>query len=388
MSHVARGTWMGLVLSCLGLAGCATRAPAQSGPAATALAVAVEAPAPATQRPKVDLVFVLDTTGSMSGLIAGAKAKIWELARRAQEGKPAPELRVGLVAYRDVGDEYVTRSLPLTVDLDKVYATLTEFQAGGGGDTPEHVLKGLHEAVEKMPWADDRNAVKLVYLVGDAPPHYEYQDGITEEGVLRAAAQRGIRVSAIRCGQAEDTLVAFTKIARPTDGDVATIEQGGGVRVAAATPYDEALAKLNAELAATEVRYGSDAERADADEVVARNLAAPAAAQAERAAFYGARSAAAMRGPTKKDLVDMSPAELAALPAAQLPEALRKMSPAERQRHVEAQRQKRAQVLAQVRAAQAEREAHLKRAAPAPASFDGKVFDSLKKAGAAKGIGF
>ena len=110
---------------------------------------------PASQRPRVDLVFTLDTTGSMGGMIEGAKAKIWEIARHAQEGKPAPDLRVGLVAYRDVGDAYVTKLLPLTSDLDKVYATLTEFRAEGGGDTPEHVLKGLHDAVEEMAWADD-----------------------------------------------------------------------------------------------------------------------------------------------------------------------------------------------------------------------------------------
>ena len=56
--------------------------------------------------PKVDIVFALDTTSSMGSLIEGAKAKIWELARRAQQGQPAPQLRVGLVAYRDRGDAF------------------------------------------------------------------------------------------------------------------------------------------------------------------------------------------------------------------------------------------------------------------------------------------
>ena len=53
--------------------------------------------------------FVLDTTGSMSALLDGAKRKIWEIARFIAQARPAPELRIGLVAYRDVGDEYVTR---------------------------------------------------------------------------------------------------------------------------------------------------------------------------------------------------------------------------------------------------------------------------------------
>ncbi len=257
------GRWgvAAVMLSCAGLVHCGSGAlPAVQGPVAVA-SQEVAQPAPSS-KPKVDLVFALDTTGSMGGLIQGAKTKIWEIARRAQEGKPAPELRVGLVAYRDVGDEYVTRVLELTSDLDKVYATLSDFQAGGGGDGPEHVLKGLTDAVEKMPWSDDRNAVKLVYLVGDAPPHLDYHDGITMETVLRAAKDKGIRISAIRCGEDGETLAAFTRIARPTDGEVATIEQTGGV-VAEATPYDDKLAKLNAELAATEVhlRLGRRARR-------------------------------------------------------------------------------------------------------------------------------
>lgn len=387
MNHGARVTWMGVVLSALGLWGCAAQPPAIAKSAQVAAPIADGQRA----RPKVDLVFVLDTTGSMSGLLAGAKAKIWELARRAQQGKPAPEVRVGLVAYRDVGDEYVTKVLELTPDLDRVYANLTDLQAAGGGDTPEHVLKGLHDAMEKMPWSEDPNAVKLVYLVGDAPPHEDYDDGITRESVLRAAAQKGVRISAIRCGNALETLAAFTQIAQPTDGDVATIEQTGGVVAAAATPYDDTLAKLNAELVATEVRYGSDAERAEADKVVEANLAAPAAAQAERATFYGARAAAAVGGATKKDLVSATPAAVAAIPDSQLPEAMRKMSPAERVRYIEEQRKKREEVLAKVRAASAERDRYLKKA-PAPAaakpSFDSKVFDSLKKAAAKKDLAY
>ena len=70
------------------------------------------------------------------------------MARRAQQGQPAPELRIGLVAYRDMGDAYVTRVVGLSRDMDAVYAALTELRAEGGGDAPEHVLKGLHDAID------------------------------------------------------------------------------------------------------------------------------------------------------------------------------------------------------------------------------------------------
>src|SRR5512143_2860384 len=61
-------------------------------------------------RPKVEVVFVLDTTGSMTGLIQGAKEKIWSIAKHIASGKPTPDVSIGLVAYRDIGDAYVTKS--------------------------------------------------------------------------------------------------------------------------------------------------------------------------------------------------------------------------------------------------------------------------------------
>src|SRR5262245_6810760 len=99
----------------------------------------VAKPAP----PRVEVVFAIDTTGSMSGLIEGAKRKIWMIAQYIANGQPKPDLRVGLVAYRDKGDEYVTRFYDLTDDLDQLFQNLSALEAAGGGDTPEHVAKAL-----------------------------------------------------------------------------------------------------------------------------------------------------------------------------------------------------------------------------------------------------
>src|SRR5829696_3853259 len=83
------------------------------------------APAPVVvKKPRVEVVFCLDTTGSMSGLIEGAKAKIWAICNQIAAGTPTPDLKVGLVAYRDRGDDYVTKVHDLSDDLDAVHATL------------------------------------------------------------------------------------------------------------------------------------------------------------------------------------------------------------------------------------------------------------------------
>src|SRR5262249_36559835 len=98
------------------------------------------------QRPRMEVAFAIDTTGSMGGLIEAAKRKAWALANELARAKPAPEIRLGLVAYRDRGDDYVAKVFDLDADLDRVYARLFEFQAAGGGDGPESVNEGLRAA--------------------------------------------------------------------------------------------------------------------------------------------------------------------------------------------------------------------------------------------------
>src|SRR5919109_135242 len=83
----------------------------------------------AEKKPQVEVVFCLDTTGSMGGLIEAAKQKIWSISNQIAGGKPTPDLKVGLVAYRDKGDAYVTRVYDLSDDLDAVHAHLMKFAA-------------------------------------------------------------------------------------------------------------------------------------------------------------------------------------------------------------------------------------------------------------------
>src|SRR5690242_10859635 len=142
---------------------------------------------PQQTRPRIDVVFVLDTTGSMGGLIEGAKQKIFSIASRIAQGKPTPRVRVGLVAYRDVGDAYVTKRYELTEDLDGIFTHLRQLGADGGGDTPEHVGRGLGEAVSKLSWDPSREAMKLIFLVGDAPPAQRNDDWNFDHWVKRAA---------------------------------------------------------------------------------------------------------------------------------------------------------------------------------------------------------
>ncbi|MEO1294071.1 MAG: vWA domain-containing protein, partial [Pseudomonadota bacterium] len=126
---------------------------------------------PAEAPARIEVVFVLDTTGSMSGLIEGAKRKIWSIATKLQDLEPRPEVRFGLIGYRDRGDAYVTKRFDLTDDVQKIYGELLAFRAEGGGDTPESVNQALSEAINDLAWSQEETVFRAAFLVGDAPPH-------------------------------------------------------------------------------------------------------------------------------------------------------------------------------------------------------------------------
>ncbi len=97
---------------------------------------------------------MLDTIGSMANLIGGAKKKICSIANAIVDNHPDAEIRMGLVGYRDLGDEYVTRHFPLSTDIQNIYAELLRFKADGGGDTPESVNEALDVAIIRLGWSD------------------------------------------------------------------------------------------------------------------------------------------------------------------------------------------------------------------------------------------
>ncbi|MDF1565473.1 MAG: VWA domain-containing protein [Deltaproteobacteria bacterium] len=342
-----------------------------------------------TQRPRVEMVFALDTTGSMGGLIAGAKQKIWSIVNEVAKGKPTPEIRVGLVAYRDKGDAYVTKVSQLTGDLDAVYKDLFALNADGGGDGPENVNQALHDAVEKIEWSNkETRALRVVFLVGDAPPHNDYQDVPSYQKTVTRASNKGIIVNTIRCGTWDETGTHFTQIASLGGGEFLTISQTGGM-LAVATPFDADLARLSGEMDKTYVMKGSKAKREEA--VAALDSAATTAgsgggfASAERAIFRARAKAPAAPAPAAKaDLVtafdfgdDAVDGELAK--TAELPEELKELSVKERKEHLKKKSEDRKRIQSEMKDLASKREKWLAENAEKSAdSFDEKVGSLVK----------
>jgi Mg-chelatase subunit ChlD len=237
---------------------------------------------------RIEVVFVLDTTGSMSSLLAAAQEQIWSIATALACAQPAPELRLGLVAFRDRKDAYVTRVTDLTTDMDALYTELVALRAEGGGDEAESVNQGLYEAVTRVDWSTDPDTYRVIFVVGDAPPHMDYADDVEFAASCRLARQRGIAVNSIQCGRNERTTPVWAEIARLGDGVFSRLDENVSRREVT-TPYDNGIASMARQLDATRLPYGNDAERAAAARRGERSASihegSSMAAQADRALF-------------------------------------------------------------------------------------------------------
>ncbi|MCZ6774447.1 MAG: VWA domain-containing protein [Proteobacteria bacterium] len=348
-------------------------------------------------RPKIEVVFVLDTTGSMSGLIEAAKEKIWSIATTMAQAEQAPEIRMGLVAYRDRGDAYVTQVVDLSDDLDSMYARLMDFRANGGGDGPESVNKALYDAVHGISWSQSTNAYKVVFLIGDAPPHMDYHDEVQYPETIKAAKARGIVVNAIQAGQNPATMRQWRHIAALSQGDFFNVAQDGNA-VAVATPYDADIAKLSAAMDDTRLYFGTEEEKAKQRLKKAATAKLHASASDEsraRRAAFNASASGKRNFLGDKELVDAvvsGRVDMADMDAAELPAMLQALAPEERKSVVMEQAAMRSELEGQIKELAKKRDSFIAEKVEADGgaedSLDHKIYRTVKRQAAAVGLSY
>lgn len=204
--------------------------------------------------PKIDLVFVIDTTGSMSDEIREVKMHIQNIIEELRTGTPTPDVAVGFVIYRDYPDQesaYVFHLYPLSTDIDTVLANLEQFIAAGGGDEEETVTIGLDVAINEMNWrTSDGNGTdgviigydpyqnpiysssspikRVMFLIGDAPPRTRDYQGpeppirplLDYTQNIKDAQQKNITIYTISCsGMNDNGIRIWQEIANKTGGN-------------------------------------------------------------------------------------------------------------------------------------------------------------------------
>ena len=341
-------------------------------------------------RPRVEVAFVLDTTGSMGGLLEGAKTKIWAIANGIATGEDAPQLKMALVGYRDITDEYVTTTTELTDDLDAVFSDLMGFTASGGGDGPESVNEALRVAVNELEWSEDSDVLRIVYLVGDAPPHMDYEQDVLYPATCELAARKRIIINTIQCGGDGTTTPIWQEIARSSEGEFFQIDQSGGM-MAIATPFDEELGQLSGELDGTLLGYGDEAEQDafEAKRIRSDKLgeAAAPSAVADRAAYNAGEGGKANLGrDLVQDIADGN-VDLESVKEEELPEEMQAMTSDERKAYVEAQMISRIEIKKQILELNQQRQEFLKdQALDQDDSFDQKVLESYRRQAVERGV--
>jgi Mg-chelatase subunit ChlD len=165
------------------------------------------------RRTGLDIVITFDSTGSMSGEINEVKSQITRIGTALLQ--LIPKARISICTYRDEGDEFVAKGLPLTSDIGEVQYYLNSIEASGGGDHPEAVESGLQWAMNNNQFRP--NARKVILIFGDAPPHRDKLQFCLALASDFSREQKGI-VSTVTC-RSPSPLPEFYEIAQAGGGE-------------------------------------------------------------------------------------------------------------------------------------------------------------------------
>ncbi len=184
----------------------------------------------ATAPVAVDVLFLLDATGSMGDEIDQLKTSIDTVAARLSSLDSAPDIRFGMTLYRDVDDTFVTSTFDFTSDVEAFRSALADVVADGGGDYPEAVDEGLAESLAAPAWRDPSSTIQLIFLVADAPPQVgrQLQGNGYPDSILDAVA-RGIKIFPVASSESDDQAEAvFRQLAQATGARFVFLSYGAG----------------------------------------------------------------------------------------------------------------------------------------------------------------
>jgi hypothetical protein len=279
-----------------------------------------------------------------------------------------------------------------------MYTQLMQFQAIGGGDTPESVNQALAEAVNRPQWSRRPSVYRVIFLVGDAPPKMNYPDDVNYHLSCEQAAKRDIVINTIQCGDMTATRPIWREIAQRGKGRYFQVAQSGSA-VLYDTPYDEPIARLSRNLDETRIYYGDAAHRS---EMEARKETADTIYRAARPAAVAKRTIFNSKAAGTKNFIgsqelvqaiESGDREITDIPEEELPPALRKMSKTELADHIAARSEERKRLQAQINDLAQKRQQFIEEKVKSEkgsgkASLDAKIYECIQAQAAPKGLSY
>ncbi len=142
---------------------------------------------------RIEIGFMVDATGSMGDEIKFLQRELIDVVSRIKKERPCSDVYTGSVFYKDHGDDYLTRVLPLSNNPVNTIDFISYQYASGGGDFPEAVEDGLEAAIRELNWSDEAGT-KILFMLLDAPPHQSSAINERLSKAIRLAATKGIRL--------------------------------------------------------------------------------------------------------------------------------------------------------------------------------------------------
>ena len=311
--------------------------------------------------PKIQVALLLDTSGSMDGLIEQAKSQLWkmvnELATSKRDGK-IPEIEIALYEYgKDsypAKDGHIKQLVPLTTDLDLVSEQLFKLKTNGGSEFCGWVIK---DAAKDLKWSKSNDDLKIIIIAGNEP---FTQGDVDYKNSCKTAITDGIIVNTIFCGDCEEGVRTMWKDgADRADGKYMCINHNESV-VHIATPFDSDIVKLNDDLNKTYLAYGAKGkEKKERQAVQDANAAVYSESNvAERAV---SKSSKAYKN-DDWDAVDRfkdNDKALAELKEEELPAEMKGMNAAQRKEYVDKKAKERETIQTKIREVNENREKYI-----------------------------
>ncbi len=233
--------------------------------AAFALAGAGFAQEPAKAK-DIDIVICLDVSNSMDGLIASAKAKLWDIINETAKIKPTPNLRVGLYSFGsdsyDRANGFIRKELDLSTDLDSLYQKLFALKTHGGTELATRVSR---DALNEQKWADGKDALRIIFVCGNEPANQD--NVVTMKAAGDLAKEKSVFINTIFCGHTnQPDAKSWMQLAELAGGRYTAIDQSQNAIAQIVTPHDQKIAELGDKLGETFIaiagKVGDDKQKA------------------------------------------------------------------------------------------------------------------------------